>query len=64
MSEPLSPIFLQTRQAFTAEQINDATHVDVAGNKDIFERLKKNPRVFIDGDLFSYKVNSLNIAFC
>ncbi|KAK3150634.1 hypothetical protein QOZ80_3AG0235710 [Eleusine coracana subsp. coracana] len=45
----------KTRQAFTAEQINEATYVDIAGNKDVFQRLKQNTKVFFDGNRFSYK---------
>lgn len=48
--------WLQTRQAFTPEQINEACYVDVNGNKDVFEGLRKNPKVNYDGKRFSYKV--------
>ncbi|XVF50285.1 hypothetical protein PTKIN_Ptkin04bG0084000 [Pterospermum kingtungense] len=45
----------QTRQAFTSKQINEACYVDVNRNRDVFEGLKKNPKVNYDGNLFSYK---------
>jgi len=48
---------LQTRQAFTAEQINEATYVDIHGNKAVFDSLRNNPKVSYDGRRFSYKVN-------
>lgn len=51
--------WLQTRQAFTPEQINEACYVDVNGNKDVFEGLRKNPKVNYDGKRFSYKVTLL-----
>jgi len=47
----------QTRQAFTAEQINEATYVDIHGNKAVFDSLRNNPKVSYDGRRFSYKVN-------
>ena len=49
-------ILLQTRQAFTAEQINDETYVDINGNKAVFESLRNNLKVHYDGRRFSYKV--------
>jgi transcription initiation factor TFIIE subunit beta len=49
---------LQTRQALTAKQINDATYVDIAGNSPVFESLRNNPKVLFDGRFFSYKVRS------
>jgi hypothetical protein len=48
---------LQTRQAFTAEQINETTYVDIHGNKAVFDSLRNNPKVSYDGRRFSYKVN-------
>ncbi|GMJ15032.1 hypothetical protein like AT4G20330 [Hibiscus trionum] len=48
-------ILYQTRQAYTPEQINEACHVDVNGNRDVFEGLRKNPKVYFDGKRFSYK---------
>ncbi|KAK4253659.1 hypothetical protein QN277_010306 [Acacia crassicarpa] len=45
----------QTRQALTPEQINEACYVDMRANKDVFESLKKNPKVHFDGERFSYK---------
>lgn len=47
---------LQTRQALTPEQINEACYVDVNANKTVFESLRKNPKVNYDGKRFSYKV--------
>ncbi|GKU95298.1 hypothetical protein SLEP1_g8675 [Rubroshorea leprosula] len=48
-------LLLQTRQALTAEQINEACFVDVNGNKDVFQSLRNNPKVHYDGKCFSYK---------
>ncbi|XP_039011434.1 general transcription factor IIE subunit 2-like [Hibiscus syriacus] len=48
-------ILFQTRQAFTPEQINEACYVDVNGNRDVLEGLRKNPKVNFDGKRFSYK---------
>jgi len=36
---------LQTRQAFTAEQINEATYVDIYGSKALFDSLRNNPKL-------------------
>jgi len=49
-------LHLQKRQAFTAEQINEATYVDILGNKAVFDSLRNNPKVHYDGRRFSYKV--------
>ena len=48
---------MQSRKSYTAEQINEASYVDVKGNKDVFEFLAKNPKVNYDGNHFSYKVS-------
>lgn len=48
-------LLLERREAFTAEQINQACYVDLAGNKTVFESLKNNPKVHYDGRCFSYK---------
>ncbi|CAN0876169.1 General transcription factor IIE subunit 2 [Linum grandiflorum] len=48
-------LLFETRQAFTAQQINEACHVDVSSNKAVFESLKKNLKVNYDGRHFSYK---------
>ncbi|EES11397.1 hypothetical protein BDA96_06G228700 [Sorghum bicolor] len=48
-------LLYKTRQAFTAEQINDATYVDIHGNKAVFDSLRNNPKVSYDGRRFSYK---------
>lgn len=48
---------LQTRQAFTPEQINEQCYVDVNANKAVFDSLRNNPKVHYDGIRFSYKVN-------
>ena len=53
---------LQTRQVFTAEQINEATYVDIHGSKALFDSLRNNSKVKLDGRHFSYKVNDLNIV--
>lgn len=47
---------MQTRQAFTPEQINEACHVDINGNKAVFDSLRNNLKVYYDGNRFSYKV--------
>lgn len=46
----------QTRQAYTPEQINEACYVDLNANKEVFNSLRKNPKVYYDGRRFSYKV--------
>ncbi|RLN41943.1 hypothetical protein C2845_PM01G04800 [Panicum miliaceum] len=48
-------LLYNTRQAFTAEQINEATYVDIHGNKALFDSLRNNPKVKLDGRHFSYK---------
>ncbi|KAF5192743.1 Transcription initiation factor TFIIE, beta subunit [Thalictrum thalictroides] len=48
-------LLLETRQAFTAEQINEAVYVDVKGNKGVFDSLRNNLKVRYDGTYFSYK---------
>ncbi|RLM55753.1 hypothetical protein C2845_PM10G05880 [Panicum miliaceum] len=48
-------LLYKTRQAFTAEQINEATYVDIHGNKAVFDSLRNNPKVSYDGRRFSYK---------
>ncbi|XAR70325.1 hypothetical protein NMG60_11027144 [Bertholletia excelsa] len=48
-------LLLETRQAFTPEQIKEACHVDVNANKAVFDSLRKNPKVNYDGRCFSYK---------
>ncbi|XP_044952138.1 uncharacterized protein LOC123402301 [Hordeum vulgare subsp. vulgare] len=48
-------LLYKTRQAFTAEQINDETYVDINGNKAVFESLRNNLKVHYDGRRFSYK---------
>ncbi|KAK1367197.1 TFIIE beta domain-containing protein [Heracleum sosnowskyi] len=45
----------ETRQALTAEQINGACYVDVKANKDVFDRLSNNLKVYYDGTRFVYK---------
>lgn len=49
-------MFLQTRQAFTPEEINRDCYVDVNANKAVFDSLRNNPKVHYDGKRFSYKV--------
>lgn len=46
---------LQTRQALTPEQINEACYVDINANKAVFDSLRNNPKVKYDGKRFSYK---------
>ncbi|CAM0149005.1 unnamed protein product [Urochloa decumbens] len=48
-------LLYKTRQAFTAEQINETTYVDIHGNKAVFDSLRNNPKVSYDGRRFSYK---------
>ncbi|VAI48015.1 unnamed protein product [Triticum turgidum subsp. durum] len=48
-------LLYKTRQAFTAEQINDATYVDINANKAVFDSLRNNLKVQYDGRRFSYK---------
>ncbi|XP_066342172.1 transcription initiation factor IIE subunit beta-like isoform X2 [Miscanthus floridulus] len=48
-------LLYKTRQAFTAEQINEATYVDIHGNKAVSDSLRNNPKVQYDGRRFSYK---------
>jgi len=48
-------LLYKKRQAFTAEQINEATYVDILGNKAVFDSLRNNPKVHYDGRRFSYK---------
>ncbi|CAN6299527.1 unnamed protein product [Urochloa humidicola] len=48
-------LLYKTRQAFTAEQINETTYVDIHGNKAVFDSLRNNPKVHYDGRRFSYK---------
>ncbi|KAI3841114.1 hypothetical protein MKW92_038585 [Papaver armeniacum] len=45
----------ETREAFTAEQINQACYVDATNNKEVFNGLAKNDKVYYDGKRFSYK---------
>ncbi|KAG8100944.1 hypothetical protein GUJ93_ZPchr0369g33552 [Zizania palustris] len=44
-------LLYKTRQAFTAEQINETTYVDIHGNKAVFDSLRNNPKVNYDGDV-------------
>ncbi|XP_061373748.1 uncharacterized protein LOC133316066 [Gastrolobium bilobum] len=48
-------LLLETRLAFTPEQINETCYVDMKANKDVFDNLRKNPKVNYDGQRFSYK---------
>ncbi|WJZ85955.1 hypothetical protein VitviT2T_005461 [Vitis vinifera] len=48
-------LLLETRQAFTPEQINEACYVDMTANKAVFDSLRNNPKVNYDGKRFSYK---------
>ncbi|XP_042496971.1 uncharacterized protein LOC122075860 [Macadamia integrifolia] len=48
-------ILLETRLAYTPEQINEACYVDVNANKAVFDSLRNNPKVHYDGKCFSYK---------
>ena len=48
-------LLLETRQALTLEQINEACYVDMNANKAVFDSLRKNPKVNYDGKRFSYK---------
>ncbi|KAJ4850569.1 hypothetical protein Tsubulata_030039 [Turnera subulata] len=48
-------LLLETRQALTPEQINEACYVDVNSNKAVFDSLKNNLKVSYDGRRFAYK---------
>ncbi|KDP25473.1 hypothetical protein JCGZ_20629 [Jatropha curcas] len=48
-------LLLETRLAYTPEQINEACYVDVTSNKAVFDSLRNNPKVTYDGKRFSYK---------
>ncbi|KAJ4851189.1 hypothetical protein Tsubulata_000516 [Turnera subulata] len=48
-------LLLETRQALTPQQINEACFVDVNSNKAVFDSLKNNLKVSYDGRRFAYK---------
>ncbi|KAI3893632.1 hypothetical protein MKX03_006210 [Papaver bracteatum] len=48
-------ILYETREAFTAEQINEVCYIDAVNNREVFSGLTNNPKVFYDGKRFSYK---------
>ncbi|TKY70928.1 Transcription initiation factor IIE subunit beta [Spatholobus suberectus] len=48
-------LLFETRKALTIEQINEACYVDMKANKDVFDSMRKNPKVKYDGERFSYK---------
>ncbi|KAF3632461.1 heat shock transcription factor HSF29 family protein [Capsicum annuum] len=48
-------LLLETRQAYTPQQINEACYVDINGNKAVFDSLRNNLKVHYDGNRFSYK---------
>lgn len=48
-------LLFETRQALTLEQINEICYVDMKANKDVFDNMRKNPKVRYDGERFSYK---------
>ncbi|KAM3681695.1 hypothetical protein ACB094_12G016900 [Castanea mollissima] len=48
-------LLLETRQAFTPEQINEVTYVDINANKAVYDSLRNNLKVNYDGKRFSYK---------
>ncbi|CAH9072900.1 unnamed protein product [Cuscuta epithymum] len=48
-------LLLDTRKAYTIEQINRECHVDMNANKAVFDSLRNNPKVHYDGKQFSYK---------
>lgn len=48
-------LLYETRQPLTPQQINEATYVDINGNKAVFDSLKNNHKVSYDGRRFSYK---------
>ena len=54
---------MQTRQALTPEQINEACYVDMRANKDVFDNMRKNPKVKFDGERFSYKVTFVSCMY-
>lgn len=48
-------LLLETRQALTPQQINEACYIDINGNKAVFDSLRNNHKVKYDGKRFSYK---------
>ncbi|XP_057510205.1 uncharacterized protein LOC130792681 [Actinidia eriantha] len=48
-------LLLETRKAFTPEQINEACYVDMNANKAVFDSMRNNPKVSYDGKYFCYK---------
>jgi len=48
-------LLYKTRQAYTAEQINEATYVAINSNKAVFDSLRNNLKVQFDGKRFAYK---------
>lgn len=48
-------LLLETRQAFTAEEINEKCYVDIIGNNAVLDNLRNNHKVSYDGRRFSYK---------
>uniref|UniRef100_A0A2N9EQG9 TFIIE beta domain-containing protein n=1 Tax=Fagus sylvatica TaxID=28930 RepID=A0A2N9EQG9_FAGSY len=48
-------LLLETRLAYTPEQINEACYVDINSNKAVFDSLRNNLKVHYDGKRFSYK---------
>ncbi|KAF6148996.1 hypothetical protein GIB67_009615 [Kingdonia uniflora] len=48
-------VLFKTRGNLTAQQIYDECYVDVRRNKDVFNSLAQNVKVFYDGMRFSYK---------
>ncbi|GMY30262.1 transcription initiation factor IIE subunit beta-like [Fagus crenata] len=49
-------LLLETRLAYTPEQINEACYVDINSNKAVFDSLRNNLKVHYDGKRFSYKI--------
>ncbi|KAL5573015.1 hypothetical protein UlMin_022612 [Ulmus minor] len=44
-------LLLETRQALTPEQINEACYVDLSTNKAVFDSLRHNPKVKLTRDM-------------
>ncbi|CAL0314506.1 unnamed protein product [Lupinus luteus] len=48
-------LLFETRQALTPDQINQVCYVDMNANRNVFESMRKNPKIKYDGERFSYK---------
>ncbi|KAK2631093.1 hypothetical protein EUGRSUZ_L03418 [Eucalyptus grandis] len=48
-------LLYESRLALTPEQINEPCYVDMLSNKAVFDNLANNPKVYYDGQQFSYE---------